>query len=87
MRTARSASITFARRAERALVARTADLAVYYGTYRAVRRKHIVRTLAEFEWRFNYRVHLATMIPVLGQAAVNTCPVTYADLKWADYGA
>jgi hypothetical protein len=26
------------------------------------------------------------MIPVLGQAAVNTCPVTYADLKWADYG-
>jgi hypothetical protein len=57
------------------------------GTYRAVRRKHIVRTLAEFEWRFNHRVHLAAMIPVLGQAAVNTCPVTYADLKWADYGA
>ena len=57
------------------------------GTYRAERRKHIVRTLAEFEWRFNHRVHLAAMIPVLLQAAVNTCPVTYADLKWADYGA
>lgn len=57
------------------------------GTYRAVRRKHIVRTLAEFEWRFNHRAHLAAMIPLLGQAAVSTCPVTYADLKWADYGA
>jgi hypothetical protein len=56
------------------------------GTYRAVRRKHIVRTLAEFEWRFNHRTHLAAVIPILGQAAVNTCPVTYADLKWADYG-
>ncbi len=54
---------------------------------RAVRRKHMVRTLAEFEWRFNNRTHLAAMIPVLGQAAVNTCPVTYDDLKWADYGA
>lgn len=57
------------------------------GTYRAVRRKHIVRTLAEFEWRFNHRTNLAAMISVLGQAAVNTCPVTYDDLKWADYGA
>jgi transposase-like protein len=57
------------------------------GTYRAVRRKHIVRTLAEFEWRFNHRAHLAAMTPLLGQAAVSTCPVTYADLKWADYGA
>jgi hypothetical protein len=57
------------------------------GTYRAVRRKHIVRTLAEFEWRFNNRAHLAAMIPLLGRAAVSTSPVTYADLKWADYGA
>jgi transposase-like protein len=57
------------------------------GTYRAVRRKHIVRTLAEFEWRFNHRTHLTAMISVLGSAAVDTKPVTYNDLKWADYGA
>jgi transposase-like protein len=57
------------------------------GTYRAVRRKHISRTLAEFEWRFNHRTHLAAMIPILGWAAVRTAPVTYNNLKWADYGA
>jgi ribosomal protein L37AE/L43A len=57
------------------------------GTYRAIRRKHISRTLAEFEWRFNHRTNLAAMIPILGYAAVRTGPVTYGDLKWADYGA
>ena len=57
------------------------------GTYRAVRRKHVARLLAEFEWRFNHRTNLAAMIPVLGYAAVRTKPVTYGDLKWADYGA
>ena len=57
------------------------------GTYRAIRRKHISRTHAEFEWRFNHRTQLPAMISVLGRAAVNTQPVTYADLKWADYGA
>jgi hypothetical protein len=31
------------------------------GTYRSVRRKHIARTRAEFEWRFNHRTHLAAM--------------------------
>ena len=57
------------------------------GTYRAVRRKHISRTLAEFEWRFNHRTNLAAMIPILGHAAVRTKPATYGYLKWADYGA
>jgi hypothetical protein len=33
------------------------------GTYRALRKKHMVRYLAEFEWRFNYRFDLAAMIP------------------------
>jgi hypothetical protein len=49
------------------------------GTYRAVCPKHIVRTLAEFEWRFNHRTNFAAMISVLRQAALNTCPVTYGD--------
>ena len=57
------------------------------GTYRAIRKKHMVRYLAEFEWRFNHRFDLAAMIPVLGHAAVRTRPATYGDLKWADYGA
>jgi ISXO2-like transposase domain len=35
------------------------------GTYRAVRRKHASRFLAEFEWRFNHRTCLAAMIPNL----------------------
>ena len=29
----------------------------------------------------------ARMIPILACAAARTTPVTYADLKWADYGA
>ncbi len=41
-------------------------------TYRAVRKKHLVRTLAEFEWRFNNRFDLAAMIPSLGRAAITT---------------
>ena len=57
------------------------------GTYRAVRRKHVSRYLAEFEWRFNQRTSLAAMIPVLTLAAVTTKPAPYWWLKMADYGA
>lgn len=45
-------------------------------TYRAVRKTHLVRTLADFEWRFNHRFDLAAMIPALGRAAVAAKPVT-----------
>lgn len=57
------------------------------GTYRAIRKKHIVRYLAEFEWRFNNRFDLAAMIPALGRAAAATKPAPYWWLKLADYGA
>ena len=57
------------------------------GTYRAVRKKHLVRTLAEFEWRFNNRIDLAAMIPALARAAIATKPAPYWWLKMADYGA
>jgi len=57
------------------------------GTYKAVRKKHMVRTLAEFEWRFNNRDNLAAMIPVLACAAVRSKPTPYWHLKMADYGA
>ena len=61
--------------------------AAIVATYRAVRKKHMVRTLAEFEWRFNNRVDLAAMIPALGRAAANAKPAPYWWLKTADYGA
>lgn len=57
------------------------------GTYRAVRKKHLVRTLAEIEWRVNHHIDLAAMIPALGRAAVATMPAPYWYLKMADYGA
>ncbi|MBZ0210508.1 MAG: IS1595 family transposase [Hyphomicrobium sp.] len=57
------------------------------GTYRAIRKKHMVRYLAEFEWRFNHRFDLAAMIPALGCAALATRPQPYWWLKMADYGA
>ncbi|WP_414463649.1 IS1595 family transposase [Hyphomicrobium sp. B1] len=57
------------------------------GTYRALRKKHIVRYLAEFEWRFNHRFDLAAMIPALARAAVAAKPAPYWWLKMADYGA
>ena len=38
-------------------------------TYKAVRKKHLARTLAEFEWRFNNRENLAAMIPRLASAS------------------
>ena len=46
------------------------------GTYRAV-RSHAGRTLAEFEYRFNRRFDLASMIPRLTYAAVRTPPMPY----------
>ena len=57
------------------------------GTYRSIRKKHIVRYLAEFEWRFNNRYDLAEMIPALGRAAAATKPAPYWYLKMAHYGA
>ena len=43
------------------------------GTYRAA-RKHANRTLAEFEYRFNRRFDLTTIIPRLAYATVRTPP-------------
>ena len=45
-------------------------------TYKAVLKKHLVRTLAEFEWRFNNRENLAAMIPLLATASTRTKPTT-----------
>ena len=53
------------------------------GTYRAT-RKHASRTLAEFEYRFNRRFDLASMIPRLVIAAVSSPPNPYRLLKLAE---
>ena len=52
----------------------------------ALRKKNMVRYLAEFEWRFNHRFDLAQMNPALGRAAVATKAKPYWWLKMADYG-
>jgi hypothetical protein len=54
------------------------------GTYRSVSTKHVPRYLAEFEYRFNRRYELASMIPRLGSAAVHTPPMPYRLLKLAE---
>ena len=57
------------------------------GTYRAVREKHVARYLAEFEYRFNRRYDLKTMIPRLAFVALRTTPMPYRLLKLADFAA
>ncbi len=57
------------------------------GTYRAVQEKHVPRYLAEFEYRFNRRYDLETMIPRLAFVALRTTPMPYRLLKLADVAA
>ena len=54
------------------------------GTYRAVRAKHVPRYLAEFEYRFNRRYQLETMIGRLAYVSLRTPPMPYRLLKLAD---
>ena len=58
--------------------------AAMVGTYRAVRAKHVPRYLAEFEYRFNRRYRLETMIERLGYVSLRTPPMSYRLLKLAD---
>ena len=58
--------------------------AAMVGTYRAVRDKHAPRYLAEFEYRFNRRYRLDTMIARLAYVSLRTAPMPYRLLKLAD---
>ena len=58
--------------------------AAMVGTYRAVRDKHAPRYLAEFEYRFNRRYRLDTMIARLAYISLRTAPMPYTLLKLAD---
>jgi hypothetical protein len=61
--------------------------AAIVGTYRAVDEKHVPRYLAEFEYRFNRRHDLVSMIPRLAVVATTTAPMPYRLLKLADFQA
>ncbi len=53
------------------------------GTYKSVRKKHMVRTLAEFECRFNHRENLASTISILANAGARTNPKPYTGIsRW-----
>lgn len=54
------------------------------GTFRAVSKKHAPRLLAEFEYRFNRRYDLTTIIPRLGWVAMRAPPMPYRLLKLAE---
>ena len=61
--------------------------AAMVGTYRAVRAKHVPRYLAEFEYRFNRRYQLESMIARLAYVSLRTPPMPYRLLKMADFYA
>jgi hypothetical protein len=46
--------------------------------------KHVPRYLAEFEYRFNRRYDLTSIIPRLAWASVRTAPMPYSLLKLAE---
>jgi hypothetical protein len=57
------------------------------GTYFSFRKKHIPRYLAEFQYRFNRRFDLASMIPRLAYVSLQTPPMpmrllTLAEKEW-----
>ncbi len=57
------------------------------GTFHAVREKHAPRYLAEFEYRFNRRFDLPSMVDRLVYASLRTPPMPYRLLTMAEaYG-
>lgn len=57
------------------------------GTFHAIRIKHVPRYLAEFEYRFNRRFDLPSMIDRLIYVALRTPPMPYRLLRMAEiYG-
>jgi hypothetical protein len=57
------------------------------GTYRSISSKHVPRYLAEFEYRFNRRYDLASMVPRLAFIGTRTPPMPYRLLKLAEVHA
>jgi len=57
------------------------------GTYHAIRPKHVLRYLAQFEYRFNRRHRLEDMIVRLSWVPLLTPPMPYRLLKLAENSA
>jgi hypothetical protein len=55
-----------------------------HGTYHSVSSKHLPRYLAEFNFRFNNRFNMGSMIEVLLKQAVKTKPLPRHKLKLAE---
>ena len=56
------------------------------GTYHSISKKHIPRYLAEFQYRFDRRIDLASMVPRLAYVSVRTPPMPMRLLKLAEKG-
>jgi transposase-like protein len=54
------------------------------GTCRALRRQHTARYLAAYEYRFNRRTDLASMVPRLAYVALRSSPTPYRAIVSAD---
>ncbi len=54
------------------------------GTYHAVDPKHVPRSLAEFEYRFNRRFDPASLVECLARAATQMAPMPFKPLKLAE---
>lgn len=54
------------------------------GTYHSFSKKHIPRYLAEFQYRFDRRIDLASMVPRLAYVSVRTPPMPMRLLKLAE---
>ena len=55
-----------------------------HGTYHAVSSKHLPRYLAEFNFRFNNRFRMGSMIDAFIKQAVKTNPLPHHKLKLAE---
>ncbi len=55
-----------------------------HGTYHSASPKHLPRYLAEFNFRFNNRFQMGSMIDVFLKQAVNTNPLPHHKLKLAE---
>ncbi len=55
-----------------------------HGTYHSVSSKHLPRYLAEFNFRFNNRFQMGSMIDVFIKQAVKTNPLPHHKLKLAE---
>jgi len=56
------------------------------GTYHRFSKKHTSRYLAEFQYLFDRRIDLASMLPRLAYASVRTPPMPMRLLKLAEKG-